>query len=117
PISYGHTIIIPKDHIPSSDKMPNEAQLLADEIFKKIKLKLKPKDVTISSSNLFGHEILNVLPIYKNENINSKKYQAKPEELQKLQNQLSEKVESNIIKKSKIEQIDAKNIWLPKRIP
>jgi diadenosine tetraphosphate (Ap4A) HIT family hydrolase len=116
PISYGHTIIIPKDHIPSSDKMPNEAQLLADEISKKIKTELNPKDVIISSSNLFGHEIINVLPIYKDENINSKRYQAKPKELQELQKKLMKKIESKIIEEPK-EEINEKNTWLPKRIP
>ena len=96
--------------------MPNEAQLLADEISKKIKTELNPKDVIISSSNLFGHEIINVLPIYKDENINSKRYQAKPKELQELQKKLMKKIESKIIEEPK-EEINEKNTWLPKRIP
>tara|TARA_Y100000034_G_scaffold17454_1_gene19086 strand:- start:4707 stop:5327 length:621 start_codon:yes stop_codon:yes gene_type:complete len=116
PISKGHVIVIPKDHIPSSDKIPKEAQLLTNEISKKIKTELNPKDITLSSSNLFGHEIINILPIYENENIDSKRYQAKPEELQELQEKLIKKSEQKVIEEPK-EEINEKNTWLPKRIP
>lgn len=116
PITKGHVIIIPKDHIPSLDKIPNEAQLLTNNVSQKIKKELNPKDINISSSNLFGHEIINILPIYEDENINSKRYQAKPKELQELQKKLIKKSEPKVKEKQK-EEINEKNTWLPKRIP
>lgn len=116
PISKAHTLIIPKEHILSSEKIPQTAFALAKKIAKKIKTKFKPKDVTISSSNLFGHEIINVFSIYKDETVNSKRYQAKPEELKKLQRRLEKKSRRKILKKPKAKKIKEK-LWLPKRIP
>ncbi len=118
PISKGHTIIIPKDHLENNENVLSKAQELIKEISKKIKEKLNPKDIKISTSSLFGHEIINLLPIYTNETIESEKKQAKPEELLKLQDILKlpkkEKIETT---ENKIEQIDVDKIWLPKRIP
>jgi len=116
PISKAHTIIIPKEHISSSDKLPKEIFSFSKEIAKKIKTKFKPKDIIISSANLFGHEIINILPVYKNETLNSEKHQAKPEDLQKLQEFLN-KEKPKIIKKAKPKKLDLKKLWLPKRIP
>ena len=115
PISKAHTIIIPKKHIPSSDKLPKEIFSFAEKIAKKIKTNFKPKDITISSSNLFGHEIINILPIYKNETLESEKHKAKPEELKELQRILT-KQKTEIIKKPKIKKLKEK-LWLPRRVP
>jgi histidine triad (HIT) family protein len=114
PISKAHTLIIPKEHILSSEKIPQTVFSLAKKIAKKIKTKFKPKDVIISSSNLFGHEIINVLPIYKDETINSQRQQAKPEELEKLQKILEKK--TRMVRKPKTKKIEEK-LWLPRRIP
>jgi histidine triad (HIT) family protein len=116
PISKGHSLVIPKEHISSSEKIPQAVFSLAKKIAKKIKTKFKPKDVSISSSNLFGHEIINVLPIYENETLNSEKYQAKTEELEKLQKSLEKKQKPKTLKKPKIKKIEEK-LWLPRRIP
>ena len=116
PVSKAHTIIIPKKHISGSDKLPKDIFSFAKEIAKKIKTKFKPKDITISSSNLFGHEIINILPIYKNETLESEKHQAKPEELEEVQKILI-KQKTEIIKKTKPKKLDLKKLWLPKRIP
>lgn len=117
PISKGHIIIIPKEHLATSDKLPKSAFSLAKKIAKKLKSKFKPKDVTIASSNFMGHEILNVLPVYKNENLGSEKKQAPKEELEKLQNLLKVKHKPKTIKKPRTKKIEEKNLWLPKRIP
>lgn len=118
PVSKGHVIIIPKEHISSSDKIPKTAFNLAKSIAKKIKTKFKPKDVAISSMSLFGHEIINVLPVYKEETLESEKKQAKPEELEKLRKILEKKPKKEVIKKLKIEKIDKEQkLWLPRRIP
>ncbi|MFH1607705.1 MAG: HIT domain-containing protein [archaeon] len=116
PISKAHVLIIPKEHISSSEKLPKSIFTLAKKIAKKIKTKFKPKDVLISSANLFGHEIANVLPVYTNETLESKRSQAKPEELEKLKKQLEKKTKPKVIKESKPEKIKEK-LWLPKRIP
>jgi len=117
PISKGHVIIIPKEHISTSDKIPKTAFSLAKKIAKKLKSKFKPKEVIIASTNLFGHEILNVLPVYTNENLNSEKNKAKKEDLEKLQNLLKVKHKPKTIKKQKTKKIEEENLWLPKRIP
>ena len=118
PVSRGHSLIIPKEHITSSDKLPKEAFELAEKISKRIKKKFKPKDVTISSFNLFGHEVIAVLPVYTNETLASKKSQAKPEELGKLKSELEEKPKKPKVKKAKkLKKLDEKKLWLPVRIP
>jgi len=117
PISKGHALIIPKEHISTSGKIPQSAFSLAKKISKKLKTKFKPKDVIISSSSLFGHEIINVLPIYKDETLNSEKHKAKQEDLEKLQKQLEKKQKPKTVKKQKTEEITENNLWLPKRIP
>jgi len=116
PISKAHTLIIPKQHISSSEKLPKTIFTLAKKIAKKIKTRFKPKDVEIASSNLFGHEIINVFPIYTNETLESQRSQAKPKELEKLKKQLEKKTKPKVIKESKPEKIKEK-LWLPKRIP
>lgn len=117
PISKGHAIIIPKKHITSPEKMPDEANILTKKISKKIKEEFKPKSITIASSNLFGHEIINVLPIYNNETLSSEKHPAKPEELQALQKQLTKSETDSKTEQKPREIISDKNYWLPKRIP
>ena len=109
PISKGHVLIIPKKH---SDKTSKRAISFAEKISKKIKSKLKPKEVITSSGNLFGHEVINVIPVYKNENSNSPRHKAEIEELKGIQKILTQKS----IRKPKTKKIKEK-IWLPKRIP
>ena len=125
PISFGHSIIIPKNH---SEKNSEEAKMLAKDIAIQVK-KLKPNKIDIFPSILFGHQIFNVLPIYENETIDSQRNKATEEELKSLQKTLSEektkKPEKKIENKEKktrkekpikLEKIPEK-LWLPKRIP
>jgi len=117
PISKGHMIVIPKEHISDSGKLPKTTFTLAKKIAKKLKTKFKPKEIVISSSNLFGHEIINVFPVYKDETINSQRYQEKSEELEKLQKIFKVKKRSPTARKPRIKKIKEKKLWLPKRIP
>jgi diadenosine tetraphosphate (Ap4A) HIT family hydrolase len=117
PISHGHAIIIPKEHILSSKKMPPESMQLAQEIEKTIKEKLNPKNVLIKSSNVFGHEIINVIPIYENETLDSKRKKISPEELEELQKHLTIERKEKPPEEIKEEIINEENTWLPKRIP
>ena len=113
PISKAHSIVIPKKH---SEKASKKTLQLAEKIKKKINTKFKPKNIELIPTNLFGHQVINILPIYTNETINSEKHAAKPEELEKLKKQLEKKTKPKIIKQSKPKKIK-ENLWLPKRIP
>ena len=118
PVSKGHTIIIPKEHLSSPEKLPQLVFSLAKNVAGRLKTKLKPKNTEISSLNLFGHEIINVIPLYGNENT-TKKHPTKPEELAELQKILVKtKKETQKIKNTKSDsKKPGKKIWLPKRIP
>jgi diadenosine tetraphosphate (Ap4A) HIT family hydrolase len=118
PVSKGHTIIIPKEHLSSLDKVPQLVFSLAKSVARRLKTKLKPKNTEISSLNLFGHEIVNVIPLYKDENT-VEKHPAKREELAELQKILI-KTKKSTKKAKKIKtnsKKPEKKIWLPKRIP
>jgi len=130
PISKGHTIIIPKEHLPEGENS-EETKKLISKIETSIKEKLKPKSITITNNNLFGHQTTNIIPNYENEEeikLDSPKTSAKQEELKELQEILtkeeeSEKEESNEKENSeedkseKKEELTPENIWLPIRIP
>jgi|APSaa5957512535_1039671.scaffolds.fasta_scaffold21864_4 diadenosine tetraphosphate (Ap4A) HIT family hydrolase len=120
PVSVAHVIIIPKKHITSEKDFPKSIHTLAEEISKRIKSKFEPKDILIKSSNMFGHEILNIIPIYDNENLESERKPADKSELEKQMKILfkEEKKEKPIIKKPKPKKIEKeKEIWLAKRFP
>lgn len=121
PISKGHSIILPKEHIEDSGKIPSQALTLAKKLSKKIKTKLKPKQVTIISSNLFNHEFINIIPVYKDEYIGSPRKEAKPEELLELKKILEAKQKTKThkpAKKSKIQKTEKETkYWLNPRIP
>jgi diadenosine tetraphosphate (Ap4A) HIT family hydrolase len=116
PISKAHAIIIPKEHVSKEEDLPQEAMILAKEIAEKIKEKYNPKDITFFNTNMFGHEIINILPIYTNETKDSPKKQSKPEELKQIADELSKAKEETTEEKPQ-EEINEKNTWLSKRIP
>jgi len=134
PISEGHALIIPKKHFSSEKEIPTEVFDFAKQISKKIRIKFKPKKVDIISSNLFGHEVLNLLPIYDNEKISSQRKKVNENELKEVQKKFQketkekksptkkskkEKSEDKTEKKSELEMISeiGKIPWLPLRIP
>ena len=51
PISKGHTIIIPKEHITKPEELPKEIKELTEKVSLKLK-KLNPKAVLVKSSNV-----------------------------------------------------------------
>jgi len=124
PASLAHALIIPKEHITSKEEIPEEIGKLALEIQEKIEKAFNPKRIDLISSNIMGHEILNVLPVYKEESLESKRKNLSPEELKKIKEKIEEvktettkeeKIEENT--EEKTEEINEKNTWLPKRIP
>ena len=124
PVSKGHVLVIPKQHIESSGKLPQNSFSLAKKITKKLKSKLKkpkPKEVQINASNIFGHEVVNVFPIYKDETLKSQRYQENKKVLEKLKKKLEKKTTKK--KKPKKKKIQKKpgntkeTIRVPRRIP
>jgi len=91
PLSKGHTIILPKEHL-STEKMPNSVLSLAKKTAKKIKSKLKPEDVKIETSSFQNHAFVNVIPIYKDGKLEKRK--ASEEELKNVQKKLQTKKRS-----------------------
>jgi len=86
PLSKGHSLIIPKDHLETT-KIPSNSFTLAKKIAKRIKSKFHPKEMKISSINLFGHSMVEVLPLYGDEDQKQRK-KASESELKSLQEQL-----------------------------
>lgn len=119
PVSPGHTIIIPKKPVHEAGRIPQPCFSLAKKIAKKIKTKLKPKEVIITSSSVLGEIIINMFPQYKDETLNSQRIKASDEELEKLKKLLEKKprLGRSRVKKEKIISSKEKKIILPKRIP
>lgn len=116
PISKAHVLIIPKKHSLLKGKIPKNISSLSDKISKKIISKFKPKKILTSKTTLFEHEIINLIPVYKDETSDSKRYKAKEEELKEVQKILIN-VKKIVVKKQKVKKINEKNLWLPRRIP
>ena len=119
PISEGHVLIIPKEHSLEHNKKDSQTiKKFIEKISKKINTKLKPINIVTSSSSLFGHDVINIIPIYTNETIDSERKPADKETLIKLQKKLEFKKRIPTIRKAKVKKIkDEKKLWLPKRIP
>ena len=117
PVSKGHTLVIPKVHVQEISK---ETQDFAKEISTKIKEKLNAKSIQTEESEMFGHKIVNIIPIYEGKTLDGKKQPASKKVLEEMQKELSIKTEKKeeapeIEKKPEI--ISDKNTWLPRRIP
>jgi len=98
-----------------SQEASEQTKELAEKISTLLKAKLKPKDILVSPSSLFGHTILNLIPIYKDETAESERHKATPEELESTLKKILQEPKKPI-KKSKPKKIKEK-LWLPKRIP
>lgn len=114
PVSKAHSLVIPKSHILFADKVPEKIKTLVENVSKKIKKKFKPKEVLLNRSSLFGHSIINILPQYKNENLNSKRIKMDETELENIQKELTKTKERT--QKPRTKKI-TERIWLPRRIP
>lgn len=130
PISKGHVLIIPKKHLKESAEMPKEAEKLAKQVARRIKTKLKPKRIDTLSSSAFGHHVINILPVYTDETLSSKRQPAKKEDLDESEALLKAKPKASKpkspkpkTKKSILKKVEKtienfeKKLWLPQRIP
>jgi len=98
PLSKGHSIVIPLEHLPI-EKIPKSAMTLAQKIAKKIKTKLKPEDIKIETSSFQDHAVINIIPMYKDTPL--KKEKAEESELKKLQSKLETKKRASRISEPK----------------
>ncbi|MDO8623687.1 MAG: HIT domain-containing protein [archaeon] len=118
PISEGHVLIIPKEH---EHKISENEISLAKKVGERIKENLNPRDVIIAKSSLMDHEILNVIPAYKDETINSERKKMSQSELaeiqEKLQIQKEKKPEPKEEPKVEKKLLKEEKIRLPRRIP
>lgn len=125
PISEGHSLIIPKDHITERNALPQEIYDLAKEVGEKINLSFRPNEMKVLEGEVMGHQIINLLPIYKNETLESPRTKKTPEELLKLKNKIDSSPEqinlpqkdNSEIPEQKKEILDEKENWLPRRKP
>lgn len=90
PLSKGHALIVPKKH---SEKAPDSSHEFAKIISNKLKEKFNPKEVRTGELNSMGHGLLEIIPIYGNED---QRRRLSEEELKKLQSEIlkeSKKIE------------------------
>jgi len=123
PVSEGHILVIPKEHITTQDLIPEEAKTLAKNIAEKLQKVFAPEKVEIINSEAMGHHMINVFPVYESESLTS---QRKRKTLQEL-NEIKSKIDSYKEEQKKIVEINKeepetqtfneKNFWLPKRRP
>lgn len=117
PVSKGHTIIIPKKPISSPEKIPKQINTFANKISKKIKSKLKSKEISIIPSSVLGEIIINIIPIYSNESLNSPRNKASEQELEEIKRILNEKTITKKQPKPIERKIEEKRMIIPRRIP
>lgn len=85
PLSKGHTLIVPKEHL---DKLPNSTNELAQKVSEKLQNKLNPKQIRTSETKIMEHPLIEVVPIYEDETSTERK-KASEEELKELQEELT----------------------------
>lgn len=107
PVSKAHALIIPKAHV-SQEKIPSQAFTLAKKVAQKIKTKLSPKKVDISTSEMFSHGMINVLPVYNSEHLGMPRKKADEKQLSELKSILEIKNKQKTIK------VDEKGIPISK---
>lgn len=124
PISKGHSLIIPKEHIESEKELPEEAINLAQKAKEELERTFKPQRIDIMPNNIMGHEIINILPIYSTENINSPRKKETPENLAKIKDEILNSKPEEIKEKEKPTEIKTEkeitqlsNPWFKPRIP
>jgi len=117
PLSRGQILIIPKQHKPTEEAP--ESMKLAQEAAKLLKAKLKADEVKTETSNVQGHGIINVIPLYKDKKLERKKAEDKElNELQQTLTQVEEKKQEKVEEKRQIKEVKVEELpKAPIRIP
>jgi diadenosine tetraphosphate (Ap4A) HIT family hydrolase len=82
PVSKGHCLIIQKNPKKELSEKVKEIILNTTTLIEK---KLSPKNVLIEKAEILGELVVNLIPVYNNENLESERKKASQEELQNLQ--------------------------------
>lgn len=109
PLSKGHSLIIPMEH---EAKISESTKELAKEVSEKLKDKFDPKIINSKETNIMGHPIIELTPIYGGE---TEKKQATEEELEKLQKEIT--LEEIPETEEELEKVNEEIPKLPPRIP
>jgi len=125
PVSEGHTLIIPKEHVSNPNAMPKEAKDLANQVAEILQETFEPQKIEMIDSEATGHHIINVFPIYEDESIESQRKNKTPEDLAELKKKIQEhQAKQKEIPKSEqipksitIPELNEKIMWLPNRKP
>lgn len=126
PITTGHAMIIPKSHVEAPENLSDKVGFLANQIGDELKRTFNPQRIDFIPGNVMGHEIINILPIYSSETIDSPRNGETPEGLAKIKEQIENSkpkvIEAptapTIIEETPSEQkeeINETNTWLPKK--
>ena len=97
PLSRGHTLIVPKEHL---DKIPDSTKSFAQEVSEKYLKKLAPKEIEINEIKIMNHALLEIIPIYGDE---TERKQATEEELEELQKEILKPKDIEIKEKTETE--------------
>jgi diadenosine tetraphosphate (Ap4A) HIT family hydrolase len=114
PLTKGHTLIVPKEHL-NTTHLPTNSFALAKKIAKKLKSKFKAKDVRILTKEIGDHAVLDVIPIYDNENP-EKREPASSADLEKIAKKLRPQQKKQSTKKNTTKK-SSELPQLPARIP
>lgn len=127
PVSEGHILIIPREHLANQKLISKEIRDLANKIAEKLQKVFSPTKVEIEESEALGHSMLNVFPVYENETLTSSRKRKSPSELAELRDKINsaqeeikeepKKAEEIKQEDNSIPQFNEKNFWLPKRRP
>jgi diadenosine tetraphosphate (Ap4A) HIT family hydrolase len=117
-VTKGHVLVIPKSAVGDEKEMPESVGKLADSIAKRLKSKMKARDVKREITKAFGEIVIDLIPDYGDGIDKGKAYEASDEEIQEVHDKLwVSKVEKPKVIKIKKKKANIKPIKLKRRIP
>jgi diadenosine tetraphosphate (Ap4A) HIT family hydrolase len=96
PLSKGHALLVPKKHLEVKDleeKFLEEAKKLSETIASKY----SPQEIKMGKTNILGHSLIEIIPIYGDE---KERKRAEPEELEKMKKELETEPPKEEVKQS-----------------
>jgi len=122
PLSKGHSLLIPKEHIAKKENLDKQARKTAEKLGKKMMKKLGAEKILLEEDDSLNHAIINIIPQYKNEKL-ERKQQATTEELAEISKKIGTIGRKNMIKREKSNKIEERKqevveiIKLNRRVP